>query len=230
MPSRDLARAAAFARMSEDIMGEGDVRSTLQRVVHRCVAAVPACDHASVSLHRRKGSDRIFAGSSPLAERCLRLQQELGEGPSVEAWTDGDSQLVRDTKNEPRWPRWCRALANEEGLGSLLSLRLTAADGPLGVLNLYAVGPNAFTEDDLDLALVFASHAAMAMNAARKVTGLQTAVESRHLIGVAQGLLMARHDLTVEQAFELLRRYSSTGNIKLRDLAAEVVRQRGLPE
>ena len=92
---------------------------------------------------------------------------------------------MRDTKNEPRWPRWCRALANEEGLGSLLSLRLTAADGPLGVLNLYAVGPNAFTEDDLDLALVFASHAAMAMNAARKVTGLQTAVESRHLIGVA---------------------------------------------
>lgn len=90
MPSRDLARAAAFARMSEDIMGEGDVRSTLQRVVHRCVAAVPACDHASVSLHRRKGSDRIFAGSSPLAERCLRLQQELGEGPSVEAWTGGD--------------------------------------------------------------------------------------------------------------------------------------------
>lgn len=98
------------------------------------------------------------------------------------------------------------------------------------MLNLYAVGPNAFTEDDLDLALVFASHAAMAMNAARKVTGLQTAVESRHLIGVAQGLLMARHDLTVEQAFELLRRYSTTGNIKLRDLAAEVVRQRGLPE
>ena len=59
MPSRDLARAAAFARMSEDIMGEGDERSTLQRVVDRCVAAVPACDHASVSLHRRKGSDRV---------------------------------------------------------------------------------------------------------------------------------------------------------------------------
>ena len=230
MPSRDLARAAAFARLSEDIMGEGDEASTLQRVVDRCVAEVPACDHASVSLHRRKGSKRVFAGSSPVAEHCLRLQEELGEGPSVQAWSGDDAQLVRDTKNETRWPIWCRAIAKEEGIGSLLSLRLTAADGPLGVLNLYAVGPNAFSEDDMDIALVFASHAAMAMNSSRKVTGLQTAVESRHLIGVAQGLLMARHELTVEQAFELLRRYSSTGNIKLRDLAAEVVRQRGLPE
>jgi hypothetical protein len=56
------------------------------------------------------------------------------------------------------------------------------------------------------------------------------AVESRHLIGATQGPLMARHELTVDQAFELLRRYSSTGGIKLRDLAPEVARQRGLPE
>ena len=75
-------------------MGEGDEASTLQRVVDRCVAEVPGCDHASVSLHRRRGSKRVFAGSSPVAEHCLRLQEELGEGPSVEAWSGGDAQLV----------------------------------------------------------------------------------------------------------------------------------------
>jgi len=229
MPSRQLASAAAFARMSEDIMSDADEESTLQRVVDRCVATVSACDHASMSLHSRKDGEGVGASSSPLAGRCLSRQHQLGEGPSVQTWLGDDSQLVRDTKDDVRWPTWCRAIAEEEGIGSLLSLRLTAADGPLGVLNLYAVAPDAFTEDDLDVALVFASHAAMAMNAARKVTGLQTAVESRHLIGVAQGLLMARHDLTVEQAFELLRRYSSTTNVKLRDVAAEVVRQRGVP-
>jgi GAF domain-containing protein len=229
MPSRQLARAAAFARMSEDIMSDADETSTLQRVVDRCVGTVPACEHASVSLHRRKDSALRAATSSAPAECCLLLQHQLEDGPSVRAWPGEDFQLVRDTKDEDRWPTWCRALAREEGIGSLLSVRLTAADGPLGVLNLYAAGPDAFTEDDLDLALVFASHAAMAINAARQVTGLQTAVESRHLIGVAQGVLMARHDLTVEQAFELLRRYSSTSNVKLRDVAAEVVRQRGVP-
>lgn len=210
-------------------MRDADEDSTLQRVVDRCVMTVPACDHASVSLHRGKASELTTAVSSPLAERCLQRQHDLDDGPSVLAWPGEDCQLVRDTKDDGRWPDWCSALAEEEGIGSLLSVRLTAADGPLGVLTLYAVAPDAFSEDDLDVALVFASHAAMAMNAARKVTGLQTAVESRHLIGVAQGLLMARHDLSVEQAFELLRRYSSTTNVKLRDVAAEVVRQRGVP-
>ena len=64
----------------------------------------------------------------------------------------------------------------------------------------------------------FAAHAANALGAARLVTGLQNAVHSRHLIGVAQGILMNRYELTLEQSFDVLRRFSSQANIKLRDL------------
>jgi AmiR/NasT family two-component response regulator len=57
----------------------------------------------------------------------------------------------------------------------------------------------------------------------RKVEELHTALETRHTIGLAQGLLMARYELTTEQAFEYLRRSSQDGNVKLRRLADRVV-------
>ena len=38
--------------------------------------------------------------------------------------------------------------------------------------------------------------------ARREVEGLRAALESRHTIGLAQGILMARHTLTVSQAFD----------------------------
>jgi hypothetical protein len=77
---------------------------------------------------------------------------------------------------------------------------------------------------------VFASHAATAINNANLVTGLQTALQSRHLIGVAQGILMSQYDMGLETAFEVLRRYSSHTNVKLRDVATRVVELRALPE
>lgn len=62
------------------------------------------------------------------------------------------------------------------------------------------------------------------LDAARQeVDDLRVALDSRHTIGLAQGLLMARYGLTTTQSFELLRRYSQDGNVKLRSLADDVV-------
>ena len=62
------------------------------------------------------------------------------------------------------------------------------------------------------------------IDAAReRMAQLRQALESRHAIGLAQGLLMNRYGLTVEQSFEYLRRRSQAENVKLRELAASVV-------
>jgi AmiR/NasT family two-component response regulator len=41
---------------------------------------------------------------------------------------------------------------------------------------------------------------------------------------------MERYDLDEDRAFDVLRRLSSQDNVKLRDLAAQVVSTRALPE
>jgi AmiR/NasT family two-component response regulator len=51
----------------------------------------------------------------------------------------------------------------------------------------------------------------------------QEAVRSGRRIGMAMGVLMERHKLTAEQAFDRLRTSSQRSNVKLRDLAESVL-------
>ena len=55
-----------------------------------------------------------------------------------------------------------------------------------------------------------------------KVEGLEEALLSRDVIGQAKGILMERHHLTADQAFEELRQASQKRNRKVRDMAAEL--------
>ncbi|MBA2953698.1 ANTAR domain-containing protein [Nocardioides sp. CGMCC 1.13656] len=73
--------------------------------------------------------------------------------------------------------------------------------------------------------MLFATHAAQALDAAQVIAGLRAALGSRHQIGVAQGILMQRHGLTIEQAFAVLQRFSHESNTKLNDVAAEIARE-----
>ena len=59
--------------------------------------------------------------------------------------------------------------------------------------------------------------------AIHQVQHLEAALASSRAIGMAMGILMARHRLTEDQAFDQLRGMSSRRNVKLRDVATEVV-------
>ena len=202
---------------------------TMQRIAERAVQIVPGCDHCGLSLSRRRHRLGSAAATSALAEKCDALQFELGEGPCLETVWETEAHLTEDTGSETRWPRWAPGVA-EHGVGSVLSIPLSTSTETLGALNLYADRTHGFASDDIDLAVIYAVHAANAMSAALMVQGLETAVHSRHLIGVAQGILMQNYRIDMEQAFELLRRYSSHGNVKLREVAEHVVRSGDLPD
>ncbi len=54
---------------------------------------------------------------------------------------------------------------------------------------------------------------------------LRTALESRERIGIAKGMLMARYGLNEDQAFAFLSRTSQDRNVKLRDVAGQVIEE-----
>ena len=62
-----------------------------------------------------------------------------------------------------------------------------------------------------------------AVDAARDIAGLRTALESRLVIGQAQGLLMAFHHLKPDAAFQVLVRLSQEHNVEIQDVAARFV-------
>lgn len=74
-----------------------------------------------------------------------------------------------------------------------------------------------------------AHYAARAAEAERLLAELRAAVETRGVIGQAQGILMERFGLDADRAFGVLRRYSQDGNVKLRHVAEHLVVERQLP-
>lgn len=58
---------------------------------------------------------------------------------------------------------------------------------------------------------------------------MRAAMMSRAVIEQAKGILMERHKITEDQAFTLLIRASQRTNVKLRDVAADLVRTGVLP-
>ena len=221
--------AAYFAQLSRDLMTRPEGGLSFQRIAERAVDIVPAVDFASITLRRRHQHPETVASTSAAADKCDAWQYELEEGPCLDAISEDEAYLLHDVAQDERWPQWGPRAA-DAGAGSILSVRLANDKETLGALNLYAHEAHAFDSDSVDLALVFASHAATAINNAKLVTGLQTALQSRHLIGVAQGILMSQYDMGLETSFEVLRRYSSHGNVKLREVARMVVERRALPE
>jgi ANTAR domain len=105
----------------------------------------------------------------------------------------------------------------------VLCFQLFAGGDSFGALNLYAANAAAFGQDSESTGILLASHAALAMAAARTETGLLIAMDSREMIGQAKGILMERYKITGVEGFGLLIASSQAVNRKLRDVAEHLV-------
>lgn len=226
--SDDVRLAAYFAQLSEELFSDPAVPLTFERVVKRAVEVIPGCRHCGLTLRKRGRYAESVASSDDLAAKADALQEELRQGPCLDAAFESENFVVHDLRTEQRWPDWT-ARAADLGLRSSMSVRLTSNGESIGALNLYGDRPGAFAGDP-DIAMIFATYAAEAMNKARLVSGLRNAMDSRHSIGMAQGVLAVRYGMSYERAFQVLHRYSNDHNIRLRDLAAVVLELRTLPD
>lgn len=223
-----------FAALSEHLNADWDAEVAPQAICAGALEAVPAARWCGITLRRRRGRLQTVAVTDPVVATWDDLQYELDEGPCLEAALSSEgSFVVDDVATDPRWPVWGPQVA-ERGVGSMVSIQMSAPEdgeegATLGAINLYADQPHAFAQVDVDLALVYGVHASSALAAAQQISSLESAVRSRHLIGVAQGILMQRYGLSQARAFELMQRYSSHTNIKLHAIADVVIEHRELP-
>ncbi|MEU1850080.1 GAF and ANTAR domain-containing protein [Streptomyces sp. NPDC019990] len=216
--------ARQMASLARELLAQDSVDATLERITHSATELVAGCDAAGILLLHGKKVETV-APTHPIVTDSDQLQERLAEGPCFDAARSDTGERVfriRDLTHEvPRWPHYA-SQAQELGVGSMMGFLLYTDDEEFGALNLYSHSPGAFTEDSENAGWLLASHAAVAFSSARSHAQLQRAIETRHLIGEAMGILMGSHDLTEQQAFDVLRRYSQDNNIKLREVARRV--------
>jgi GAF domain-containing protein len=218
----DLAVAEALAQAAETINECHTVQDTLDAIVSATRTSLPEFGHVSISVRHRDGTLETMAGTDQLVWELDTVQYELGDGPCVQAIEDEPVVIVRHLRHEQRWPCYVAAAA-AKGVRSQVAVRLFSNGRHLGGLNLYSTEHDDIDEGCVETARLFATHAAIMLGHAEQEDQLNQALQSRKVIGQAIGILMERYRIDADRAFQFLMRASHTSNIKLRDVAEEVV-------
>jgi len=163
----DTGIAETFAQVARLLLAEEGVERTLSKIAELAVETIDGCEHAGMSLVQR-GKIHTPGSSDELACRLDAIQEEVGEGPCLDALQDHEVFQVDNLAEEQRWPSFARRAAEETGVASVLSFRLFAEEDTMGSLNLYSTKPAAFGDEARELGAVFAAHAAVALAGARR--------------------------------------------------------------
>jgi GAF domain-containing protein len=182
----------------------------------------------TVKLKRRPAT---VAGSSERAVKLDQIEQSVGDGPCVQALRAMTLVTIYDVTSDPRWPELTRRYA-EAGVFSSLGVPLEISHESSASLNFFASKPGVFTANVFDKAAGFAAAAhntlrlSVRLNTVQnRADDLEAALGSRTAINLACGAIMAQNRCSQAEAMKILTRASSNRNIKLRDLAAELIGQ-----
>jgi GAF domain-containing protein len=211
------------------------MKDLLQTIADLAKIVMPGNPEAAVTLLIRDHPTTV-ASTSQLATDLDETQYERGHGPCLHAARTGELTEIADTRTDSRWPDYM-ARAAEHGALSSLSVPLAIDDEHVaGALNIYARRPNAFDEASRMAATRFGPYAAVAAgnlhayrSARESADNLHAALETRGVIDQAKGILMDRHKLTADQAFQALAQMSMKTNRKLHTVADDLVHTGDFP-
>lgn len=217
-----------FSELQDMLLGT----ESLEQFLHEMAVLAAGLAGAGMSCGmtmRPNGWPVTVACSDPLAARIDELQYELDDGPCLQAMRDGRMARIDDTADKALWPEF-EAQAASRGIRSCLALPLNSGGEPAGALNLYARTASAFGPAGTQRAADFALNAAGALVLAVRLAShvelieqLRSSLVSRTVIDQALGIIMARERCTQARAFSILRSASQNSNVKLRDIASEIV-------
>ncbi|MEU4805048.1 GAF and ANTAR domain-containing protein [Actinosynnema sp. NPDC023587] len=237
--------AAALIDFARSLRPDESRGVVLERVAGRVLGVVADADAVSVTLydHGRPGT---IASTSPTASALDQVQYSSGAGPCLDSVLTGTVVRAELDHGDGKWPALASAAVGL-GIRTALSCPLfvpdasagrkpRTRDGQLsGAVNVWSARSAAFDRVETALIALFTSAMSAIVltgshwsDAERQAGQLVTALESRDAIATAKGIVMARLDLTADDAFRWLTAASQHTNRKLRDVAAVIIADPGV--
>jgi GAF domain-containing protein len=223
-----------FRALSEIVYSGESYDTVYDALCRSTVEFVDGCDHASLML-RRNGRIQTVGSSDAVAAGIDRLERAVNEGPCLDAIDESepDQHICTDLTAGSKWPTLAAMMLERTPVRGMAGFRIRQDGHKVGALNVFSDAPGALTEDSLTQAIMlaaFASVALAALDRGEEATTLRRGLESNREIGKAIGLLMAMHGIDDDQAFQMLSKVSQELNVKLAQVAAQVIehhRKRG---
>ncbi|MFD8566988.1 ANTAR domain-containing protein [Streptomyces sp. NPDC059639] len=227
--------AALAVRLTEEASSEpldvGRVLATFVEGVRRLVGV-----HGVGVHYAQPGDASVRTEGTGTELRALTADAAAWkEGPGHEARTAGRSLVELDVTVRParvRWPRWvprARAL----GLTRVTALPLSDGGATVGALILFGGPERSMDGAALNRARALGGVATDMLSLVREVqrsralvAQLEHALISRIVIEQAKGMLSVRREVTVDDAFGLLRNYARSHRRKIAEIAADITEGR----
>ncbi|MEA3020090.1 MAG: hypothetical protein QOI47_1614 [Actinomycetota bacterium] len=227
---REAALVRTLVELADTLVDDFDVVELLSRLADRCVDVLDVAA-AGLMLAAPDGELRVMASSSE-AMRLLELfELQSQEGPCLDCYRTGEPVLNQDLATvNGRWPRFA-AEALDAGFHSVHALPMRLRGTVIGALNLFHAGAGVMRQADVEAAQALADVATIAILQHRAVLEaqmvneqLQNALNSRIVIEQAKGMVGERAGLNMEQAFVALRQHARNHNLRLADVAEQIIR------
>ncbi|MFH5207653.1 GAF and ANTAR domain-containing protein [Antrihabitans sp. NCIMB 15449] len=226
---REREVIAAFVSLANTMVDGFDVIDLLSGLTTDCARLL---DVASAGLLLADGSRvlHVVAASSEATRNLELFQLQREQGPCLDCYRMGSPVSAPDlAAKQEVWPQFVDG-ALGAGFVSVHAVPMRLHDTVLGTLGLFGTEVGSLAAEDLSLAQGLAHVASIAIVAGQVTpdsrsirAGLQQTLANRVLLEQAKGVLAARGDIELDQAFDLLRRYARDNRIGLADVARSLI-------
>jgi diguanylate cyclase (GGDEF)-like protein len=212
--------AQVLLEFAHTLGSEFSIQRILDRLLDSIIDILPVTG-AGVMLMGDRRQLHFAAASDDRIMAIERLQNELGEGPCLEAYMYGLPVSVSDLSADTRFPRFSpRAL--QDGLAAVFTFPLSLDETRLGALDLYRDTTGPLSDDDLKAAQILTDVAAAYLfNAQARIDASQAVARLHHrslhdpLTGLANRILFTE---VLERAVARARRSHHVAAVLFIDL------------
>ncbi|MET9294746.1 GAF and ANTAR domain-containing protein [Streptomyces sp. NPDC003077] len=229
--AREQRLAAAFVEVAGGLIDDFDVIEFLQRLSVRCADLLDV-SAVGILLADAHGHLQTIAASDENTRLLELFALQNAEGPCADCHHTGRARLdidLTDPAVTAQWPGFARR-ARDAGFAMTHAIPLRLRSTVVGAMNLFTATPSPLDRETAVLAQALADIATVTILRQRSIEQnhiekmqLQNALTSRIMIEQAKGVLAERWQVSVDEAFGILRGYARSHQLRLVDLARQVI-------
>ena len=214
----------ALSKISKAIASDLYLEDILRLIV-TVTAEVMGSNICSLMLIDEKNNELVIRATQSMSEEYNKKPSlKVGEGIAGKVGKENKPMAVKDVTKEKEYKY--KNIAEKEGLCSLLCVPLTVKGKVIGVVNCYTSTSHDFTETEIEVLTSIANQAAVAIENTElmvKSRVIQEELETRKIVERAKGILMREEQLTEEEAYLRIRKFSMDHRKTMREVAEAII-------
>ncbi|WP_176697092.1 GAF and ANTAR domain-containing protein [Microbacterium sp. 3J1] len=221
-----------FARLADALDPQYDVVDTMDHLVEAATTFTAATE-AGLVLADESGMLHVVGSTSERTADVEEAELGIDEGPCLDSFRTGEVIETPDLlASADTWPRFV-PIAMQRGFRAGYAVPLMLRGERLGALNLFFDRVDPLTDIDAAVSQALAEFATIGIVQHRalrehrsRAEQLQHALDSRVIIEQAKGALSFQRNVTIDEAFALMRRHARSAGARLHDIAEQIVARR----